>query len=370
MAINLASKYSKKVDERFALKELTNHGLNTDYDFKDVDRIVVYNVNTVPLNDYKKSGTNRYGTPDELGDSTTEYQLTTDKAFTYTIDQCYKKSQMGAKQAGKSLAREIDEVCVPFKDMQRLAAWADIAKKTGQVVARNTSKTNAYATFLDMQEMLDEAKIPVENRMFYTTPAYYKNIKQDESFVKSGDMSQKMLIKNQVGEVDGVKFVKIPTSYYKKGVKGILVYTKSTLSPQKIVDYIIHNKPVGVGGDLVEGRIMMDTFILKSKELGVVVLYDEANAPTIGTLTVASVAGTATGTTKITVTEALTEGNHYVYKVADTAPTASFGEDLTDWAEWDGKSDITAATSKKITVAEVNAIGRAVKAGNATVAAK
>lgn len=370
MAINLASKYSKKVDERFALKELTNHGLNTDYDFKDVDRIVVYNVNTVPLNDYKKSGTNRYGTPDELGDSTTEYQLTTDKAFTYTIDEFYKKSQMGAKQAGKSLAREIDEVCVPFKDMQRLAAWADIAKKTGQVVARNTSKTNAYATFLDMQEMLDEAKIPVENRMFYTTPAYYKNIKQDEAFVKSGDMSQKMLIKNQVGEVDGVKFVKIPTSYYKKGVKGILVYTKSTLSPQKIVDYIIHNKPVGVGGDLVEGRIMMDTFILKSKELGVVVLYDEANAPTIGTLTVASVAGTATGTTKITVTEALTEGNHYVYKVADTAPTASFGEDLTDWAEWDGKSDITAATSKKITVAEVNAIGRAVKAGNATVAAK
>ena len=370
MAINLASKYSKKVDERFALKELTNHGLNTDYDFKDVDRIVVYNVNTVPLNDYKKSGTNRYGTPDELGDSTTEYQLTTDKAFTYTIDEFYKKSQMGAKQAGKSLAREIDEVCVPFKDMQRLAAWADIAKKTGQVVARNTSKTNAYATFLDMQEMLDEAKIPVENRIFYTTPAYYKNIKQDEAFVKSGDMSQKMLIKNQVGEVDGVKFVKIPTSYYKKGVKGILVYTKSTLSPQKIVDYIIHNKPVGVGGDLVEGRIMMDTFILKSKELGVVVLYDEANAPTIGTLTVASVAGTATGTTKITVTEALTEGNHYVYKVADTAPTASFGEDLTDWAEWDGKSDITAATSKKITVAEVNAIGRAVKAGNATVAAK
>ena len=349
---------------------MTNHGLNTDYDFKDVDRIVVYNVNTVPLNDYKKSGTNRYGTPDELGDSTTEYQLTTDKAFTYTIDEFYKKSQMGAKQAGKSLAREIDEVCVPFKDMQRLAAWADIAKKTGQVVARNTSKTNAYATFLDMQEMLDEAKIPVENRMFYTTPAYYKNIKQDEAFVKSGDMSQKMLIKNQVGEVDGVKFVKIPTSYYKKGVKGILVYTKSTLSPQKIVDYIIHNKPVGVGGDLVEGRIMMDTFILKSKELGVVVLYDEANAPTIGALTVASAAGTATGTTKITVTEALTEGNHYVYKVADTAPTASFGEDLTDWAEWDGKSDITAATSKKITVAEVNAIGRAVKAGNATVAAK
>ena len=370
MAINLASKYSKKVDERFALKELTNHGLNTDYDWKDVDRIVVYNVNTVPLNDYKKSGTNRYGTPDELGDSTVEYQLKTDKSFTFTIDEFYKKSQMGAKQAGKCLAREIDEVCVPFKDEQRLAEWANTGKRTGQVIDKSVTKTNAYATFLHMQEMSDEAKVPTENRIFYTTPAFYKNIKQDESFIKSGDISQKMLIKNQVGEVDGVKMVKIPTSYFLKGVKGILVYTKSTLSPQKIIDYLIHNKPVGVGGDVVEGRIMMDSFVLKAKELGVVVLYDEANAPTIGTLTVASVAGTASGTTKITVTEALTEGNHYVYKVADTAPTASFGEDLTDWTEWDGKSDITAATSKKITVAEVNAIGRAVKAGNATVAAK
>lgn len=370
MAINLASKYSKKVDERFALKELTNHGLNTDYDWKDVDRIVVYNVNTVPLNDYKKSGTNRYGTPDELGDSTVEYQLKTDKSFTFTIDEFYKKSQMGAKQAGKCLAREIDEVCVPFKDEQRLAEWANTGKRTGQVVAKSVTKTNAYATFLDMQEMLDEAKVPTENRIFYTTPAFYKNIKQDEAFIKSGDLSQKMLIKNQVGEVDGVKIVKIPTSYFLKGVKGILVYTKSTLSPQKIVDYLIHNKPVGIGGDVVEGRIMMDSFVLKAKELGVVVLYDEANAPTIEALTVASVAGTASGTTKITVAEALTEGNHYVYKVADTAPTASFGEDLTDWTEWDGKSDITATTSKKITVAEVNAIGRAVKAGNATVAAK
>lgn len=370
MAINLASKYSKKVDERFALKELTNHGLNTDYDWKDVDRIVVYNVNTVPLNDYKKSGTNRYGTPDELGDSTAEYQLKTDKSFTFTIDEFYKKSQMGAKQAGKCLAREIDEVCVPFKDIQRLAEWANAGKRTGQIISKSVTKTNAYATFLDMQEMLDEAKVPTENRIFYTAPAFYKNIKQDEAFIKSGDLAQKMLIKNQVGEVDGVKMVKIPTSYFLKGVKGILVYTKSTLSPQKIVDYLIHSKPVGIGGDVVEGRVMMDTFVLKAKELGVVVLYDEANAPALGTLTVASAAGTASGTTKITVTETLTDGNHYVYKIADTATSVALGDDCTDWTEWDGKSDITATANKKITIAEVNAIGRAVKGGNATVTAK
>ena len=49
MAQNTASKYSSKVDERFKLKELTGTGLNTDYEWNDVDEIKVYSINTVPL---------------------------------------------------------------------------------------------------------------------------------------------------------------------------------------------------------------------------------------------------------------------------------------------------------------------------------
>ena len=47
---------------------------------------------------------------------------------------------------------------------------------------------------------------------------------------------------------------------------------KSTLSPSKLKDYKIHNDPVGINGDLVEGRIMMDTFVLEQKKKGVVAL--------------------------------------------------------------------------------------------------
>ena len=65
---NVAQKYERKVDERFKLKELTGSGLNTDYNWEGVDTIKVYNINTVSLNDYSKSGTSRYGSPDELGD--------------------------------------------------------------------------------------------------------------------------------------------------------------------------------------------------------------------------------------------------------------------------------------------------------------
>lgn len=272
MAINLASKYSSKVDERFKMKELTGHGLNTDYDWEGVDTVTVYSIDTTALNDYQKTGTNRYGTPEELGDTTKSYKVTTDKAFTFTIDEFHKKSQMGAKEAGKALAREIDEVIVPFKDKQRLKAWSDVATETTQIVTGTPNKNNAYSLFLDMQEVLDNALVSTAGRMFYTTPAYYKFIKQDETFIKNGDLSQKMLVNGQVGEVDGVKMVKCPASYFEENVLGILVYTRSTISPSKLKEYKIHHNPVGVNGELVEGRIMLDTFVLEQKKKGIVIL--------------------------------------------------------------------------------------------------
>lgn len=272
--INYAEKYSGKVDERMSLKEMTNIGLNTDYEWDDVNAIYVYDIPTVGLNDYKMEGSNRYGTPEELGDSLTKYELTTDKSFTFTIDKRNKKSQAGAKEAGRALSREIDEVVVPFKDMQRLKVWSDKATTENQVLSVALSKTNAYSTFLDAQEMLTEAKIPLTNRIFYCNAKYYKLLKQDDTFIKASDMAQNMLVKGQVGQVDGVRIIVLPSTYFDTGVNGILVYTKSTTSPSKLTEYNVNTKPQGVSGTLIEGRIMVDTFVLKNKAKGIVAIKE------------------------------------------------------------------------------------------------
>lgn len=273
MAINLASKYASKVDERFKLKELTANGLNTDYNWEGVNTITVYGVNVPTLNNYSKTGANRYGTPAELEDTIKSYTVSTDKAFTYTIDEFHKKSQMGVKEAGRSLARTIDEVIVPFKDMQRLAVWSTTATATTQVDNTAPTKSNAYSLFLGLQAMLDDKLVPQANRILYATPAYCNLIKQDSSFIKAGDLSQNMLIKNQVGEIDGVKIVKVPTSYFSAAtISAILVYTPCTISPAKLTEYKTHTNPPGINGDLVEGRIMMDTFVLEQKKNGVAML--------------------------------------------------------------------------------------------------
>src|SRR5574344_2172023 len=73
---------------------------------------------------------------------------------------------------------------------------------------------------------------------------------------------------------------------------------------------------------------------------------------TLGALTVASAAGSASGTTSISVTEAIASGNVYKYKLGDAAETVTVDQDLTAWTDWDGTADITVTTETTITIAE------------------
>lgn len=100
-----------------------------------------------------------------------------------------------------------------------------------------------------------------------------------------------------------------------------------------------------------------------------VITIDET--PTLGTLTVNSVAGTASGDTKITVNPTKENANNvYKYKVAADAVTVGYGQNLRNWTSWDGKADIKAATGRKITVVECDGTYKALNAGSATVTAK
>ena len=100
-----------------------------------------------------------------------------------------------------------------------------------------------------------------------------------------------------------------------------------------------------------------------------VITIDET--PTLGTLTVNSVAGAATGDTKITVNPANENtGNVYKYKVAADAVTVGYGQNLRNWTTWDGKADIKATTGQKITVVECDGTYKALNAGSTSVTAK
>jgi hypothetical protein len=268
MSVNYAEKYSSKVDERFTLGALTNGLVNSEYDWIGVSTVKVYSIPTVALNDYSLSGTSRYGTPSELGNEVQEMTVTKDRSFTFTIDRKnYDDTQM-TMEAGKALRRQIDEVVVPEVDTYRIAALV-VGAKIANVVSGAISKTNAYEEFLKVQEILDDAKVPMVGRLCICKSKFHNNIKLDDSFTKAGDMATKIAINGIVGEIDGVPVIKAPATYFPVNVDFIITNPIAMPSPVKLQEYKIHTDAPGISGWLVEGRVRYDAFVLDEKAVAI-----------------------------------------------------------------------------------------------------
>ena len=147
MAINLTTRFSGKVDEVITNGALSTPSVNKDYDFIGAKSVKVYSFGTVPLNDYSRTGTNRYGTPQELQDTVQEMTMTQDKSFSFTIDKGNKvDTEPGVREAGKQLRRETDLEIIPMLDRYRFTVIANNAKNKFYATTAITTST-AYTAF-------------------------------------------------------------------------------------------------------------------------------------------------------------------------------------------------------------------------------
>lgn len=276
LGFNYAEKYSPIVDERFKIGPVTSGMTNNEYDWVGVSTVAVYTIPTAAMNNYSMTGTSRYGTPAELQNDVQEMTLTQDRSFTFTIDRKNHDDTMMVMEAGRALRRQIDEVVIPELDTYRIAALVSGAKAANIDNAAAVSDANAYSRFLDIQEKLDNAKVPSGGRYALVTPKYLNCIKKSDSFIKKGDMSQQIAITGLVGEIDGVYVIKAPASYFPAKTHCILTNRTVMPSPVKLQDYKIHQDPPGINGWLIEGRIRYDAFILNNKKDAIAVIQDPA----------------------------------------------------------------------------------------------
>lgn len=264
MAVNYATNYSKAVDERFTLGAQTNNAINRDYDWAGAKTVTVFGMGVATMNDYTMNGQARYGVPAELDNTVQEMTLTKDRSFTFTIDQRnYNDTQM-TMEAGKALRRQIDEVIIPEIDTYRLSKI--VAGAGTNATPANIDKSNAYEKFLDGTSALINKKVPLKGLVAYVSTNFYKQIKLDSSFIKASDLAQEMLIKGQVGAVDGVPIVYIPDVYLPNKVEFVITHPMATTAVEKLVEYKTHENPPGINGWLVEGRIYYDAFVLNNKK--------------------------------------------------------------------------------------------------------
>ena len=337
---NLATKYSNKVDERFTKQSQAMMALNNDYEFTGVETVKVYSIPVVPMKDYSRSGANRYGTPDDLQRNVQTMTVKKDRAFTFIIDKGDKLQSQMVMDSGKALSRQTNEVMIPEFDAYVFKTLADAATEAGNSDSTAPTKTNAYELFLKGMESRGDNNVPDQGRVAFCSYAFANLLKQDSAFMKYADSSQEMLVKGVIGEVDGAKIVKVPSSRLPAGCAFILCHPLAATAPKQLEEFKTHDNPPGISGWLCEGRFIYDCFVLDEKVGGI---YYQGGGK-LKKLTVQSV-GTATGKSTISLIPGQhdSNGKKWYYNTAATKGAllgATQGTAITK-ASW---TELTAAT--------------------------
>lgn len=262
---NLASKYATKVDEKFTRQSQASLVTNNEYEFKGVDTVNVYSIPVVEMNNYTRSGPSRYGTPDDLQRSVQAMKVTKDRSWTFVIDRGDKTQAMMVMDAGKAVSRQLALKVIPEYDKHVFGVIAKTAFDNGATDATAVTKSNAYEQFLNAQEVLGNKDVPDGGRVCLCSYKFANLLKQDTAFMKYGNLSQEMVIKGILGEVDGTKIVKVPAGRLPTGCDFILTHPMACVAPKQLEEYKIHDNPPGISGWLVEGRVIYDAFVLNNK---------------------------------------------------------------------------------------------------------
>lgn len=366
---NLASKYAKKIDERFTRVSQAMMALNNDYEFTGVDTVKVFSLPVVPMRDYSRSGVNRYGTPDDLQRNVQTLKVNRDRSFTFIIDKGDKIQSQMVSDAGKALSRQVNEVWIPEFDAYVFRTLAAKATMHGGFSDKAITKANAYEMFLAGQEFLGDHNVPDTGRVAFCSYRFANLLKQDPAFVKTGDKSQDLVIKGVIGEVDGTKIVRVPSSRLPGGCAFLLVHPSAATAPKQLEDYKIHDNPPGINGWLVEGRTIYDCFVLDNKADGIYYHGSQGVLKALSVMT-APVATSSSQTSVIITTEA-EAGHSFVYKLVDTVdniPAVEYGTALEGWtAVTSGQTIAVTGANTIVMVAEVEAGNKPVGLGRASV---
>ena len=343
MAINLATKYSDNVDEVFRAGALTTSMAGGKYEFTGAQTVKVYSMGTAEMNDYKATGSNRYGSPEELEDTTEELTLTQKRSFTFTIDATNEvDSPAGVRDAAKALRRQLDKVVIPEVDTYRYKVAANKAK---HVVVGATSNATAYSDFLTINSAISDDEVPTVGRVAYVSNEFLNAIKQCDSYTKASELAQNMLITGQVGDVDGVKIVLVPKNRMPAGASFIIVHSETENSPEKLAEYKIHDNPPGIAGHLVEGLIYYDAFITENKRASAGVHFGA-----MGTVDL-SMKADATGKGRLVI--ARNAAGRLMYKTDSSVAVPDFGKAATGYTEVPADGVISAIAGNKVAVVSV-----------------
>lgn len=260
---NYASATLGVIDERLHLAtktaDIVNNG-GARLDFNGRNSVTIYTVSIVSEVNYTRTGTNRFGTLNELATGVQTFTLSQDKSFTFSVDRGNLEDSMMVQEANKSVKRQIAEVSVPNTDIYTLAAAHSLALAASQGATAAVTASNVYVKFLAQNDAMTEAKVPEDGRHCFLSPATYSLLKQDATFRLACDTAYADLKKGVIGQVDGVTLHKVPSTYLPTNEVFLFIWDQVLIRPMKFNSTRILTDVQGIDGAVAEGRRYYDVF--------------------------------------------------------------------------------------------------------------
>lgn len=323
--INLASKYSTKLDQRFTLGSVTDAWCGDQYDWDGVNAIKVWTLGQAQINDYNASGANRYGAYHEVDDELNVYQLMKKRSFCETFDETNIQDQMFVKKGTAYLKQVWDEQFVPEIDEYRLNAWANGA---GQGVLNTTAltKSTMVSAILAGHAALSNKRVPRKNRVTFVPESYVIHCQLSDELKYNTPYTGKAIVNGQVTTLGGYPVVSAPDDLFPEGVEFIIKYKQASADPMKLKSLKAKDDADDVEGILMTGIVRYDSFVLANKADGIFV-YAKSGMLEAPTITFSDGKATITKASGATVKYTVDGSNPKTSPTAETYSSAVTVED-------------------------------------------
>ncbi len=280
--INLATKCSPKVVDKFYLDSVVLGKTSKEYDWDGVQSIKVWTINTYdptdynrPANDNEISGQHkRYGSTYEVADTVQTMTLSQDKAVSLSVDKGNNTQQMLIKNAGKVMALEMREKFVPMFDKYCLSVWGNPANCGTVTELASPSKSNIVDAVSAHVTALRNKFATVDDAYCFIGESNYALLLLAQEFINYNNpaFAPQHLEKGVMGKLRGLQIVPVPDSYFTDtNINFVTAKRSAILAPTKIKDMKVHTDPVGISGALLEIRWLYDAFVLNTKKDGLAV---------------------------------------------------------------------------------------------------
>lgn len=294
MAIYLSQKDLRQIDGYYTHQSYVAGKTAGQFDFIDTNVIRMFSPITVPLNDYQMSGSNRYGTPQDMQNEVQEFILTQDKSFPIVIDSMVEKSSAGTMNPAARLKQEVDEQVLPTQDKYALAQYI---KNAGKVVAAAApTKSNILEMLSDAGAVMDNALTPSESRYCFIGASLFSKLRLADQVVHLEGTGVKAVERGVIGEVMGFNVVKVPDIYLPTSTYFLCYHKNAVENPHKIASTKIHKDPPGISGYLMEGRFVYDAFVKNHKSGGVYAAIASGTQQATPTIAISGTTATITST--------------------------------------------------------------------------